>query len=390
MLYSSSCGLHPLMLAQGSPLTERKIVKKHQILVALDDPNAELIASFVRREFPEMHNGNEDSILDGVMAEMIGSRQIRLAGCPSPESQVAMREVVRKCIQSGTPIPVLTISGPKKTLVSESIDVAELSAIRTLACLNRRVKTHYAPGIHVRMRMEDTTGYYLEDGVVGLEASITRYTSDFSTLIHILGYDDFLTPVLESTLMSIEQLRKTAGPISELLMAYLTDSEHVEEDRWADLESWQALKTTGWQGSIPREMRQYYQRRYQGLFPEYSTEDCLALTAKYLSGSLARHKLGATGTDKDWAGCFQISFAPPVPGTPKTMVSTRLYYRTVPLDHTKRHMPFWRAKGILKLNGSVRMSLICWNEYQEELNPFTVSFSNGEEEVSVRADYMCE
>ena len=354
----------------------------------IEDPNAELIAAFLRQEYPEMNEGKAEPILEGVMGEMIGSRQVRLAGVPTPESQVAMREVVRACINAGHPIPVLVVSGPKKTTVGESIDLAELSALKILSCLNKRVKVYFPQGIVVRIRLEDTTGYYLEEGVKGLRESIDRYIGDFAALIRVVGYD-FITPVREQTLMNEAQLREAADRISPLIMSYLIDSEAVDESKWEELDSWKKLRATGWQGLIPREMRDYYHARYQHLFPQYGQHERFMVTAKYLAGTLARYQLKATGADQSWPGFFQINFAPPVPGIPKSLVSTRLYYRTVPLNQTKRHIPFWRAKGVLKLNGSARISLLSWNE-PSECSPFAVSFSNKTEAVTVRSDYVLE
>lgn len=366
-------------------MSNRKIAVPEEFL---DDPNAGLIADFLRQEYPDMNEGKEKPILECVMREIIGSRQVRLAGAPTLESQVAMREVVRACIKAGHPIPVLVVSGPKKTVTGESIDLAELSALKMLTCLNKRVKVYFPQGIVVRIRLEDATGYYLEEGVQGLRESIDRYIGDFTALIRVLDYS-FITPIREQTLMSESQLRETAGKILPLLISYMNDSEGIEEAKWEGLDAWKRLKETGWQGLIPREMRDYYHARYRHLFPQYGPRERMTVTAKYLAGTLARYQLKATGVDPSWPGFFQINFAPPVPGIPRSLVSTRLYFRTVPLSHTKRHMPFWRAKGVLKLNGSARISLFSWNE-PFDYNPFSVRFSNEAEGVMVRSDYVLE
>lgn len=212
-------------------MSHRKIVVLGEFL---DDPNVDLIADFLRQEYPDMNEGKEEPILECVMREIIGSRQVRLAGAPTLESQVAMREVVRACIKAGHPIPVLVVSGPKKTVIGESIDLAELSALKMLACLNKRVKVYFPQGIVVRIRLEDTTGYYLEEGVQDLRESIDRYIEDFATLIRVMDYN-FITPIREQTLMSESQLREAAGKIFPLLMSYLTDSEGIEEAKWEGL-----------------------------------------------------------------------------------------------------------------------------------------------------------
>ncbi len=368
-------------------MTEKSIVTTDDFI---DDPNADLIIMFLRNEYPQLHNGNEESIVTAVTEEMIGSRQVRLAGRPTPESEVAMRDVVRNCIKQSHPIPVLVVSGPKKSVVGESVDIAELSALKTLACLNKRVKTHYPPGITVRIRLEDSTGYYLEEGVKGLNETIERYIQDFSSLIKVLGYD-FIEPVREQSLMTVDQLREKADKVLPLIMSYIQDSEIIKEREWAHLDSWKKLIKTGWQGMIPREMRDYYHRRYSNLFPEYDENNRLAVTAKYMAGTLARYQLKAIGALDTWPGFFQINFAPPVPGIPKSMITTRLYYRTVPLSQTKRHMPFWRAKGFVVLNGGTRISLANWNEARSlDFNKFVVKITDGIDFVNICADYIVE
>ncbi len=84
----------------------------------------------------------------------------------------------------------------------------------------------------------------------------------------------------------------------------------------------------------------------------------------------------------------KLHFAPPVVGTPHELVSTRLYYRTVPLSHSKQHIPFWRARGILKVKGGdTRMSFAPWGAEAAE---GVAEFTDGERSVAVRADYMVE
>ena len=193
------------------------------------DPNSTMITNFMVHEFPELHNGNSATILEGVMTELIGSRQFRLAGRPSPENEVAMRELVRKCIATSHPIPILVVSGPKKSISQESIDVAELSALKILACLNKRIKKHFFPGIVIRLRLEDITGLYLEEGTNGLQESMDRYTGDLEKIIRILDYN-FIQPIRESMLVSENDFRQSADAIFSLLHDYLLASEAVDQN----------------------------------------------------------------------------------------------------------------------------------------------------------------
>lgn len=112
--------------------------------------------------------------------------------------------------------------------------------------------------------------------------------------------------------------------------------------------------------------------------------------SRYLSCAVARRMLGASGTKDSWdSGKIDISFAPPVPGTPKDLVSTRVYYRTVPLAHSKQHIPFWRARGILKAKGDeVRTSFAARDE--AGIVDGNVELRNGDNAVTIKADYMVE
>jgi hypothetical protein len=351
-----------------------------------EDPNKGVITDFMRMEFPEVIGSQQESVVGGVVAEFIGSRQVRLGGRPTPESEVAMRAVARDCIFRQRPIPVLVGAGPKKPVSGASIDIAELSALKTLACLNKRIQVYYPPGIVVRIRLEDATGYYLEEGVKGLHDSIERYIGDFCALTRILGYN-FISPVRERDLVDPAKLKFAADQISPLILDYLQESESVPEDQWQNLGAWKRLHKIGWQGSISNEARKYYDERYRKLFPEMTGKERIELTAKYFGNTLARYQLHATGALSSWPGYFQINFAPPIPGVPKELTTTRIYYRTVPQKHTDRHMPFWRAKGYLRLNGTTKISLASFHE-KLNFNPFAVVFSNGKETVSVQSDYV--
>lgn len=351
-----------------------------------DDPNARDIASFLRAEYPEILNKEQETVMESVVAEMIGTRQIRLGSRPTPESEVAMRDVARRCIEVGHPIPVLVVAGPKKPLRDESIDLAELSALKMLACLNARVMAYYPPGITVNIRLEDATGYYLEEGTDGLHRSIENYIRDLSTLIKILGYD-FIKPVREQTLVKPETLRQAAETLRPLFVSYLTDSDQLPEDQWENLGSLKELSKVGWKGLITRNTRRYYLERYQRLVPGYDEKQGILMMAKYFAVTLARYQLKATGVENSWPGFFQINFAPPIPDTPKSLTSTRIYYRTVPLKHTDRHMPFWRAKGYLRLNGETKISLASWNE-PFEYKKLAITFTDGMDSVRVQSDYL--
>lgn len=354
-----------------------------------DDPNLEMITNFFRTEFPDLAGGNTESLVALIADKMIDSRNYRLAGRPTPESEVAIRDVIRLSLESGKPIPILVVCGPKKPQSGESIDIAELSALRILACVQRQVQEFHPAGLDIRLRMEDTTGMYLE----GLDRVVTdtmeKYITDMATLIRILGYN-FITPIRESSLVNPSVFIKEGHNLFPHFFDYLKESTIAPVEQWTNLDSFRMLQSFGWNGTIPPEMREYYHHRYSLLFPAMTELERLEVIARYFAITLARHKVKALAIDPEWNGKFiQINFAPPVTGEPLNRTSNRLYYRTVPMSHTKKHLPFWRAKGYLKLNGQARISLATWNE-PLDLTPFEVELSRGMDTVTIRADYMIE
>jgi len=354
----------------------------------LDDPNSELITDFFRVEFPDLVGGNIEGLVALITGKMIGSRNYRLAGAPTPESEVAIRDVIRIAVESNRPIPVLIVCGPKKPVNGESIDVAELSALRILACVQRQVQEFYPAGLDIRLRLENSTGFILEGTDTAIVDSMAKYISDISALIRILGYDTFIKPIIESDIVPIDVFGKMANDLIPYFFDYLKESSIAPVHEWTSLESFKSLQQFGWNGIIPPEMREYYHHRYSILFPEYTAIQRLEAIAKYFASTLARYKVNGIGDDPAWNKKFiQINFAPPVLGDSSARTATRLYYRTVPLSHTKKHLPFWRAKGYLKLNGNVHISLATWNE-PLDLTPFEVELSKGNDKVIIKADYM--
>jgi len=354
----------------------------------LDDPNLSLIKDFFRTEFPPLAIGDTESLVTLIASKLIGSRNYRLTGAPSIESQAAIRDVIRINIENGTPIPMLVPSGPKKPVEGESIDITELSALRVLACVQRQIQEVYPAGLDIRIRMEDATGYYLEGTSTEVVQSIDKYINDFSKLIRILGYDNFITPIRETTLVDLIELAAEADTLQKLFDKYILESEGLPIDEWENLQSYIDLVIVGWKGIIPPEMREYYHHRYRILFPDMSTLERVEAISKYFSSTLSRRRLNFTAVDPKWGGKFiVISFTPPVLGEPIGLVSTRIHYRTVPMSHTKKHQPYWRAKGYLKLNGDARMSIATWNE-KLDLTPFEVVLRKGSDEVTIKADYM--
>jgi len=320
----------------------------------------------------------------------LNSRNVRQGPQPGIEQQANILKVIRTYVQKNEPIPVLIPSGPKKTKHLESIDLAELSMIKILICLNKTAQTVYKPGFVFHVRMEDNTGHWLEGQTKEITQSMDDYIRDFYILVTHVFETKYIIPFRESKLAKYENYVVKAKENTAVIFKYLlaTPFGKIPAD---DLPEYLKLKEIGWQGTIPLEMRTYLEDKYRKLYPKASLEYILNMMAKYLGGTLARHQIKAVGKEQFTDGCLEIGFANPTPGVPESLLSTRIYYRTMTLSNTKRHMPYWRAKGIFKIdeNDKIRMSLINWSDLDEiNLIEGYLTFTNYEWSVKVKADCL--
>jgi hypothetical protein len=351
------------------------------------DPYAEVLNNFYFQQYPVPLLRTSEAMLEAVTTELIGSGQYRYGPRPSPESLVEIRRVIRSHIADGDPIPVLVPFGGMKAEPLNSVDVAELSALKILECLNARVATYYSPGLDVRIRIEDTGAYWLfRDQKV--DSLIDRYSEDFAKLTRIIGAA-YATPVREATLMNREEYFTRSTTASARIMDYLDVTENRPTDGLAEYEALQHIKNIGWTGRIPVEQREYYRSRYRRLYPDRSPAEHNKMLADYLAGALTRYQMGGRGEAPGWTrGFINLSFVPPVPGAPPSLVSTNLYYRVVPQRFSRDHIAPWRGKGYLRVANNVATPAIASWRAEATYNPFMVEFSGGGETVRVQSDYL--
>lgn len=354
------------------------------------NPYQSSIASFLAREF-HASTGTTDSILEAVTNEFVGSGQIRFGPVPSPESIVAIRSVISKCVEANLPIPILCPWGSRKPN-NTGVDIAELSALKTLSCLGKRIQAHYPPGICIRMRIEDIGGYYLfaDEGPIVRHATKT-YMEGLLRLIHVLDVK-FVKPVPESTLMDEDVYNEVADKAQQILLQYISETDVRGLDSHQDLASWQQLEQMGWKGSIPLEQRAYYRERYERLYPGRERSEYTKMLAIYLAGSHARYHLRGTGIDESWGkdSHLQISFCPPVPGMPASMSNRTIHYRTLPEKMARTHLAPWRARGYLRISGDqIAVKISSWNEHLD-LQPSTITLHRGDVSVEILAPTLSE
>lgn len=347
------------------------------------DPYKSLIEGFIGREFPQISNCRTEDIMEAVMFEFLGTKQTRVGPIPNLESMVKMRDVIRRAIEAQRSIPVLIASASVKVPIGHELDVAELTAMRMLACLQGRVQKHYPAGMDFRLRMEDLTELILSGDSPELREHITNYKNAFVQMVRVLGYDKFITLVPESSLDTKNEFTALADSFVPHFQEYLrrTQDNHPSLDVWL-------RQQTGWVNGASAETRAWFYARYAKMYPDLPTGAYPVMLAEYFSAILARHKLGIIGEDKTFDGRLEIAFNNPPPNAPK--ISPRVHYRTVPLSHSSNSQPYWNVKGYIRIgnDNSVRFALGKWDD--PGYHTGRLLLSNGQEEVSISADYVLE
>lgn len=351
-------------------------------------PYSGLIEDFIAREFPGVNLSNKSTLLEVLTSALIASKDIRYAPIPKPESLVAIREVIRTAIEANEPIPALTLWGSVKYQRPESIDIAELSALRQLSRIQSAIKQYYEPGLQLNMRLEDTSGFFLFNGDPDIETKTFKYLNDLECLISVLGLD-FIKPMRESTMLGTSaKYHELAKTLTEPIYRYI-----VETDKFPSpsKELTKSLADIGWTGTISPAQRDYYRQTYQKLYPNIAPEDATMKMARYFASALARVQLKITGEEK-LQPRIRLTFVPPVPGAPESLFSRNLYYRTIPMSSSRNHIPPWRAKGYLRIVGNeVIPKLISWHDpIINELEPNTTKVARGNKYLTIRSDYFIE
>lgn len=341
--------------------------------ITSEGPYGSLIGQFIAQAFPRQSTDHGE-LVDLIEAELYGTKQTRLGPKPTPESQVAIRETIRRAVQRGAAVPIVVPWGSEKPDGS-SIDLAEFMAMRSLVGLHNGIRQHYSQGAEIRIRVEDVSAPHLfhwraDDARREAEA----YTSDMQALVQVLQAP--LAIAAESYAVSEEQFNAAADArLPDFVNAVLSRSTHTLSVRW------------GWKGSLSVKMMDYYLGQYEKLYPSNSHTENLMLIARYLAGASARSQLGLRGDKAEWGGDYlEVSFVQPIPGT-EGHFGRRVHYRTLPLAHTSNHIPPWRAKGFFLVGDDDLLTPKLSNfrdarDYTENM----VTLTNGNRSVNLRMD----
>lgn len=295
---------------------------------------------------------------------------------PSPEVQVPVRQVIRHYMDASEPIQFLVPWGASKQ-GDHKLDVLELSALRNLHCLSERVKSLYAPGIRITIRLEDATDIALFGD--DYAPKVMDYCYNFQELIKALGYYEIWARREADDLMDGNEFFDNVRMFRPLFVDYILASDRYGSVAAQDIASFSVLKQNGWSGTIPLEQRTYYRQAYRIFYPDMSEAEITRKMATYFACSLSRVVMRGTGKP-DNGKFIQINYSLPVPGVPTNLASNRIFYRTVPERFTNRHKAPWIGRGYVTISedNSCKIKLADFNE-PLELTPYC--FQVGEAKV---------
>lgn len=341
-----------------------------------EDVFSGVIRKFISTEFPAVTK-KKSTLVDTLTDAFVMSNDIRFGPMPSPESLVRIRNIIRDAVDHDKPIPVLSPWGSKKPNNWYSVDLAELMALRALSCLYRRINEVYEPGIELRIRLEDTTGYWIFD-VEGEESILAsqNYVGQFALLHRILNIPGAL--LLESSTMNTSEFSNTVPAYTDMFERYLTDT--ADDPNTTRDGALGYLRELGFTGIINEEQRKFLYTRYADL----PTRDKIHRTARYFGALFARRILHGYGTT-GWKDYIQIYFGAPIPGTPASLSDRVISYRTVRMKFARTHIAPWRARGILEVGNTTAVpKLYNWKtlvDAEVHLLKFISRRPNGEEDM---------
>lgn len=353
-----------------------------------DCPYGGTIISFLGQEFGGVLE-TPAQLLDALTGQFVSTSQNRQGPSPKPEGLVSIRKTISFWVDQQKPIAVLVPWGSKKPTNEDGIDVAELFALRQLMALNDRVRRVYPPGLVINIGIEDLGGQFLWQDAESQLSSL-RYVTEFQMLVHTLEAP-FIIAKAESDLVTKVLFEDTAMLMAseiEPLIRLKVKGGMLGDIQRAEVR----LEQTGWEGIIPLEQIQFYLNSYRKYYPNQTMDQHIDLISRYLGQSWARYKVGAKLAYPTWGKNFiQINFPQPVPGIPASLGDRRLYCRTLPMRFSRTHLPPWRAKGWLHIDGKEQVTpKVSPFSMLPVLDKFFVTMSNGRDAVRIEASYHLE
>lgn len=317
-----------------------------------------------------------------IREEILGTKNTRNGARPGDEACAKIDKVIAHYVSLQQPIPLVVPWGSEKPN-GGGPDLAEVMAIKAMEELNRRVTELYPQGLVFNIRLEDASAphlfYYRMEQA---RKDARHYTDCFVALTRVLSVDHIVRPWVESQHTTEELFNAKADEYLPTFENYVhalymqTDTSAVE----AELSKW------GWRnGCISKTTVEFYLNCYSHNYPDMTLQQHLHIMSRYFAAALARRTLHLTGAEKEWGDNYlQFDFGNPGRGTSPT----RIHYRTIPRNYTSGHIPPWRAKGYIKIEGGEPIPKLCTFRDERTFTPGIVTLTSGTETVSVQADML--
>lgn len=318
-------------------------IRSWSVEVGQDNPWAGQIERFFLQEFPTP-TAKSSLRLDAITDAIVGSNQTRYGPAPSPEVLVSIRAVVKRAIDEKKPIQLYLPWGSKKARPHVRLDIAELMALKQVDCLVKQIGRLHEPGVRANLMMEDAGGLYLWAGDFTAADDTALYTRGMVQLIKCLGFE-YLNAVPESSLINstrpFEFFNATADEIQPVLQSYL-----------AGVAGLSSLHEMGWKGNLPDEQVNFYLEQYTRIYPNLDDAGRRRILSRYFAQAWARYTLKMKNGFADPNDAIIINFSLLPPGTPDVYLERRMFYRTLPMRFARTHLPPWRGRGYLLIEGN--------------------------------------
>ena len=214
------------------------------------------------RHIPRTANSTES--LAHVVAKAI-LQTARPGQATTRPHEISIERRIAECIRQNIPIAAQILWSPKKHWITgpdSNIDLGELTALNTLLKVHANVRGIYPPGLAFTIDLEDIEFEFMEGADPDLVQSRYNYIDGLQKVIRIFGLDDvFRTNKMSDKAKDQQELRGWMAQMEEnyhVLKDYWYESEMKGIDGFETYESFAVLKRLGWDGAIPREMRDHY------------------------------------------------------------------------------------------------------------------------------------
>jgi len=338
-----------------------------------ENPYASTLLKMAAVEFPGSTRSDKCAVFEAVVAELVGTKQLRYGPTPSPEVLVSIREVVREAMAKDLPIHVLVPWGGSKQ-GDHGIDIAELMAMKQLLTLADKLKLHYPPGLSVRLRLEDASDIALFARMSGRREKTAPYCDAVELLARIVlpGIEIYR----ESSLIAPDSF---VTAVDALVPTFYEAMQNNDPAARAAL-----LGRIGWKGDLPQSQLACYRNAYAKFYSNMPAAARDMLLARYFACAIVRRDLKLSGAI-DGTKQIMLCFWPPVPTQDATR---RLFYRTIPERYSNQHRAPWIGKGYVRIMGDVATPAIAgWDGDGETYVPSALVISSAIASVRLASEY---